>query len=97
MNFKHPLRRPVLSRQTRYRWDPLRREHQIVFSEGVLVLNESAAAIAMLCDGRLVEELVTALAVQFPGEDVAADVDAFLTRLSAKGLLCDAEIIAEKS
>ena len=33
-------------------WDEVRRQHQIVFPEGLLVLNPSGAAIARRCDGR---------------------------------------------
>jgi pyrroloquinoline quinone biosynthesis protein D len=84
------IRRPLLARHARYRWDPIRMQHQLVFPEGVLVLNDSGAAIVKCCDGRPTDELITALKTQFDAEDPAADVDAFLNRLAGKGLLCDA-------
>lgn len=84
------IRRPVLARRARYRWDALRRQHQIVFPEGVLVLNESAAAIVQQCDGRSTDDLIARLNSQLADGDAAADVRAFLARLSEKGLLRDA-------
>jgi pyrroloquinoline quinone biosynthesis protein D len=85
-----PIRRPVLVHHARYRWDELRRQHQLVFPEGVLVLNETAAAVVRLCSGRSMEELVAALEQQFPGSQPAADVRELLQRLARKGLLRDA-------
>jgi pyrroloquinoline quinone biosynthesis protein D len=84
------IRRPVLARGARYRWDEVRRQHQLVFPEGLLVLNAPGAAVVRLCDGRPVAELVAALREQFAGGDPAADVPAFLGRLAGKGLVRDA-------
>ena len=91
MNSDSQLDRPVLMRHARYRWDNVRREHHVVFPEGVLVLNETGAAIVKLCDGRPTVDLIAAVAEQFPGESPAADVHAFLDRLAKKGLLRDAD------
>ncbi len=82
-------RRPVLARHARYRWDSVRDEHQIVFPEGVLVLNESGAAIVRLCDGRSTADIITALEGKFEDGDPAVDVPAFLNRLAEKGILHD--------
>ncbi len=89
MTSKHTVR-PLLARHARYRWDALRRQHQIVYPEGMLVLNESGAAIIRLCDGRSVDELVGALREEFPASNPAADVEEFLGRLANKRLLRDA-------
>ncbi len=91
MNSNTQLNRPVLTRRARYRWDDVRREHHVVFPEGVLVLNETGAAIVKLCDGRSTAELIAAIEEQFSSGNPAADVHAFLNRLSKKGLLCDAD------
>ncbi len=85
------FRRPLLARQARYRWDPLRREHQLVFAEGVLILNETGAAIAQRCDGRPIEELIADLAREFESDAPQNEVREFLARLTAKGLLREAE------
>jgi pyrroloquinoline quinone biosynthesis protein D len=84
------IRRPLLARQARYRWDPIRKQHQLVFPEGVLVLNDSGAAIVQCCDGRSADDLIEALKNQFDVTHPAADVHAFLSRLAGKGLLRDA-------
>jgi len=81
--------RPVLAPHARYRWDELRQQHQVVFPEGLLVLNPSAAAVVRLCDGRSRDELLAALREQFGGVP-ADDVDDLLRRLGAKGLVRDA-------
>lgn len=90
VNSETDIRRPVLSRHARYRWDALRQQHLVVFPEGVLVLNESGAAILQHCDGRSVEDLVAALRVEYADADPANDVRLFLTRLFEKGLVCNA-------
>lgn len=84
------FRRPVLVSHARYRWDKLRSQHQLVFPEGILVLNEPGAAIVQLCDGRSMADLLAALNERFPDGHPGEDVPAFLERLAQKGLLRDA-------
>lgn len=84
------MHRPMLVRHARYRWDDLRGEHQVVFPEGVLVLNDSGAVIIRLCDGRSAEDVIAAVKQEFSDEAPEPDVHAFLERLVRKGLLCDA-------
>jgi pyrroloquinoline quinone biosynthesis protein D len=81
--------RPVLAPHARYRWDKLRQQHQLVFPEGILVLNETGMAIVQLCDGRSLSELLAALSDQFPDAELREDVHSFLQRLVQKGLLRD--------
>lgn len=83
------IHRPMLARQARYRWDAVRQQHQIVFPEGVLVLNESGAAIIKHCDGRPIGELVVALEEEFKDAPLETDVPAFLERLFEKGLVIE--------
>lgn len=85
------IRRPLLVRHARYRWDKVRGQHQLVFPEGMLVLNDSAAAIIRLCDGRTVEELEAGLREQFADRPLDEDVFAFIDRLARKRLLRDAD------
>jgi pyrroloquinoline quinone biosynthesis protein D len=83
-------RRPMLARHARFRWDSARRQHEIVFPEGVLVLNASGTAIVERCDGRLLEEIVAELTAE--SDDTRPDeVRAFLRRLAARGLLREAD------
>jgi len=95
MTSNQQIRRPLLVPHVRYRWDDVRSQHQIVFPEGMLVLNETGAAIVKLCDGRSTGELVAALQEKYSADSTtagnsAADVDEFLERLAKKGLLCNA-------
>ena len=83
--------RPLLAARARYRWDKVRRQCQLVYPEGVLVLNEAGAAIVQLCDGRSFDELLAALAAQCSDAVPPQDVRDFLVRLADKGLLCDAQ------
>ena len=42
---------PTLARQVRFRLDPVSAEPVLLYPEGVLVLNETAADIVQRCDG----------------------------------------------
>jgi coenzyme PQQ biosynthesis protein PqqD len=85
------LHRPVLAPGVRYRWDEVRRQHQLVFPEGLLVLNDSAAAVVRLCDGRSTQQLIRTLRAQVIGSDPSQDVQELLDRLAQKGLLRDGD------
>jgi pyrroloquinoline quinone biosynthesis protein D len=79
---------PRLAARTRLRHDAVRDAEILLYPEGVLVLNASAAAILKLCDGiRNVEELAALLSAQFDGADVTQDVLTLLDRLAARGLV----------
>ncbi|NOY29476.1 MAG: pyrroloquinoline quinone biosynthesis peptide chaperone PqqD [Planctomycetes bacterium] len=81
--------RPVLGRGVRYRWDEIRHQHQLLFPEGILVLNETGAAIVQLCDGQSLEQIKHELAKSFKNAHLEEDVDEFLDRLATRGLLHD--------
>jgi pyrroloquinoline quinone biosynthesis protein D len=83
------LERPLLAPGVRYRWDETREQHQLLFPEGLLVLNESGAAIVQLCDGRTTDEVISELENQVSDGNPADDVHPFLARLTEKGLLRD--------
>lgn len=86
----------MLARHARYRWDSLRQQHQLVFPEGVLVLNESGAAIVQCCDGRPIAALVAALKDHFQDAPLEIDIPAFLDRLVEKGLVIDVPEAADQ-
>lgn len=79
--------RPVLARHVRYRWDAARGQHQLVYPEAVMELNETAAAIVKRLDGRTVEDLARELEGEFGEEGLAGDVASFLRELAGKGLV----------
>ncbi len=79
--------RPRLARQVRLQWDPVRERQVLLEPEGVLILNQTGAAILGLCDGeRTVVEIVEELRGRY--NHVAGDeVRDFLTRLVSKRLV----------
>ena len=78
---------PRLAPFARYRWDKIREQHQVVYPEGVLVLNATGAEIVKRMDGRGLDELVRDLETAFQHEDLRADVLKFLQGLYDHGLL----------
>lgn len=84
------VQRPVLARSARYRFDTVRGEHQLVFPEGLLQLNETGAQIVQRCDGRPLGELVADLKGQFDGCQ-EEDVREFIENLKQRGLLRDVD------
>ncbi|MGH3718392.1 MAG: pyrroloquinoline quinone biosynthesis peptide chaperone PqqD [Pseudonocardiaceae bacterium] len=79
--------RPRLRRGVRTGTDPLSGETVLLFPEGVLMLNETAAAVVRQCDGsRSVAEVVRALSEVY--DDVAVeDVLSLLRDLLMQQLL----------
>ena len=86
------IARPVLVHYARRRWDKIREQHQIVYPEGVLVLNDTSAAILKLCNGRTVDEIASELSEMYNADmaDIQDDVTEFIDTLSDRGLLRDA-------
>ena len=83
------LDHPQLSRHARYRWDSIRQQHQLVFPEGLLILNETGTAILKLCDGQPFDQLLLKLQKQFQNSVCEQEVITFLRTLATKGLVND--------
>ncbi len=79
--------RPRLRRGVRAATDPLTDETVLLFPEGVLILNETAAAVVRQCDGcHSVADVVQAVGEGY--DDVAVeDVMSLLRDLIAQNLL----------
>lgn len=74
--------RPRLRRGVRLTYDRTRDTHVLLFPEGVLVPNKTAAAVLGLCDGEsTVEEITTALERRYEGVRVE-DIINVLDRLA---------------
>lgn len=71
---------PRLRRGFRFQWEPVQKGHVLLYPEGMIQLNESAALILQQVDGqRTLGEMITALRRQFPdAPDLAADVQQFM-------------------
>lgn len=80
--------RPRFVRGVRLQRDDIRKRHMLLFPEGALVLNPTAAAVLELCDGKLtVGAIVTELEERYQGANVGNDVHNLLSRLAERGLL----------
>jgi len=86
--------RPKIASKARLRYDRKTDRTMLLYPEKGLVLNPTAAEIAKLCTGEhSVSDIVARLAAQY-GKDAAtieSEVTKFLTALSERGLLQEAE------
>jgi pyrroloquinoline quinone biosynthesis protein D len=83
-----PSGRPVLARRARIRPDRVGNGHFLLAPERGFRLNESAAAILQLCDGRRsLLEIAQKLAPPARESVVLSDVMALVSELQRRGLL----------
>jgi pyrroloquinoline quinone biosynthesis protein D len=76
--------RPRLRRGVKLIYDGTRETHVLLFPEGVLVPNATAAAVLGLCDGEsTVVDMVTTLSKRFDGVR-AEDIASVLTRFAER-------------
>ncbi|NBA96350.1 pyrroloquinoline quinone biosynthesis peptide chaperone PqqD [Pseudomonas sp. R5(2019)] len=64
----------------RYQYEPAQKGHVLLYPEGMIKLNESAAAIGGLIDGqRTVAAIISELDRQFPGvPELGDDIEQFM-------------------
>ena len=78
---------PILWRLARLDFDPVRQQRVLLYPEGVVLLNNTGAAILDLCDGRRsIAAIATILEEQYH-RDVLADVIEYLSGLVERQLL----------
>lgn len=80
--------KPRIHRMFLLRWEPSQQSHVLLYPEGVVKLNETAAQILERCDGaRSVDELVADLVATFAdaAEQVETGTRKFLDLAYAKG------------
>lgn len=79
---------PKLSRLFRLQWEEAQQAYVLLYPEGLVRLNPSAAEILKLCDGsREVADLVRELETAFQASDLGPDVLAFLAEARQRGWL----------
>jgi pyrroloquinoline quinone biosynthesis protein D len=79
---------PRVAPRARLHWDEVRERHVLLYPEGLVALNETAAAILELCDGdRPVAQIVATLKLRYRAEGIERDVAVLLQGLAAKGLV----------
>lgn len=75
-----------LARGHRVQFEQAQNCDVLLYPEGVVQLNESAAVILKQVDGkRTANDIAAELNRQFPGEDLTADVREFLEIANARG------------
>jgi pyrroloquinoline quinone biosynthesis protein D len=83
-----PGSRPSLARRARVRVDQVSGGHVLLAPERGFRLNESAAAILLLLDGkRSLREIASQLAPPMREAEVLSDVQALVAGLQARGLV----------
>jgi pyrroloquinoline quinone biosynthesis protein D len=82
--------RPRLVDGARLQYDDVRDEHMLLIPEGAVRLNETAAQVLELCDGRTLDEIAVELSERYQGADVTDDVRELLDTMGERGLVVDA-------
>lgn len=86
------LSHPALAAGVRLHWDEVRQRHVLLFPEGALTLNETAANVLELCDGqRSLDEIAELLGARYSGADVRDDVEQLVASIAERGLVVDAD------
>ncbi|HJV02240.1 MAG TPA: pyrroloquinoline quinone biosynthesis peptide chaperone PqqD [Burkholderiaceae bacterium] len=79
---------PKLSRLFRLQWEEAQQAYVLLYPEGLVRLNPSAAEILKRCDGqREVADIVRDLEMAFQASDLGPDVLAFLAEARQRGWL----------
>lgn len=80
--------RPVVGRGFRLQWEPAQEAHVLLYPEGMVKLNSSAAAIMTRCDGvRTVADIVADLEQSYGMTGLSAEVTAFVAMAREKSWL----------
>jgi pyrroloquinoline quinone biosynthesis protein D len=78
---------PALWRLARIEFDRVRQQRVLLYPEGVVLLNDTGAAILELCDGkRSIAEIASVLGERYSC-DVTADVLEYLSQLIERELV----------
>ncbi|KMY85370.1 Coenzyme PQQ synthesis protein D [Candidatus Paraburkholderia calva] len=79
---------PKLKRLFRLQWEPAQEAHVLLYPEGMVKLNQSAAQILLRCDGsRDIPALVADLEQAFGATGLGDNVRAFIAGARARGWL----------
>ena len=78
---------PALWRLARIEFDQVRQQRVLLYPEGVVLLNDTGAAILELCDGRRsIAEIAAVLGERYHS-DVTTDVLEYLSQLAERELV----------
>jgi pyrroloquinoline quinone biosynthesis protein D len=72
----------------RLQWEPAQNAHVLLYPEGMVKLNQSAAEILKRCDGtRHIDALIADLEGAFQASGIGAEVRAFVAEARSRGWL----------
>jgi pyrroloquinoline quinone biosynthesis protein D len=78
--------KPALAPGYRFQWEPVQDCHVLLYPEGMVQLNETAAAILSFCDGqRNVLRVIADLENEYEAEGLREDVLSFLAEAVERG------------
>jgi len=80
---------PRLVTGARLQYDDVREEHVLLIPEGAVRLNDTAAQVLELCDGRTLDEIAAVLSERYQGADVTDDVRELVDTMGERGLVID--------
>jgi len=86
------IERPRLAMGSRLAFDQVRDRHILLFPEGALALNETAATVLELCDGnRTIDDITAELSAVYTETPVLrSDVEELIGSIAERGLVVDA-------
>jgi pyrroloquinoline quinone biosynthesis protein D len=77
---------PSIRTGFRLQWEPVQNTYVMLYPEGMITLNTSAAEILRRCDGsRTVDEIVTELEATFQRTDLRTEIIGFLEGAARQG------------
>ena len=80
--------KPVVGRGFRLQWEPAQETHVLLYPEGMVRLNSTAAAIMTRCDGvRTLADIVADLEQSYGVSGLSGDVTAFVAMAQEKSWL----------
>jgi pyrroloquinoline quinone biosynthesis protein D len=80
--------RPTLQRTFRLQWEEMQQRWVLLYPEGMVTLNDSAAAILQRCDGaHTLDMLIDDLQSVFGVQGIAPEVHAFVKHATERGWL----------
>lgn len=75
-----------LAKSVRFQYEPAQKAHVLLYPEGMITLNGSAAEILGCCDGQQsVADIIATLTTRFPGQELSAHVHEFLEIAHGRG------------
>jgi pyrroloquinoline quinone biosynthesis protein D len=82
------MHRPKLNKLFRLQWEPAQNAHVLLYPEGMVKLNQSAAEILKRCDDtRDLDTLIVDLEQAFNAMGIGAEVRAFVADARTRGWL----------